>query len=426
LANIFQQQRIEMMDGPSGEIKLHDKLLEIGYQQQTPFSAFAQLIENSVNAESRNIDITVSPSHNNISIRDDGIGMNMSILRAALTNKIGGLIKSTMRLGSDVLIFSKTKSFYSLAFLSRTLIRDAQYNEKILLPICSWSSKHKLRANYGSPRSALKIILKYTNLNSSRDIKNIFNAMPKTGTLISIANLSLTRGNESELDFSSVLNDIQMKNFERNVHPIHYSLRKYLESLYLVPRARIILRDEIIDCLPLPAKLYKPTSYLNEKFHLIYGFNTDPESFAFVHGIYVYSNNRLVVPCKPIMQSLNIDEDAAAITVICQLNLQLTESKDDLYSVDDKQDMHLYVQRNLENYMVHSQSLPLEHSLAVDALRSGGTPMLQCGQCLKWRNQSGRGTLCSSTHLVNDQNYDCASPEQIEELKRLNLTRYLI
>jgi len=120
-----------------------------------------------------------------------------------------------------------------------------------------------------------------------------------------------------------------------------------------------------------------------------------------------------------------MDEDTDAITVICQVNLQLTESKDDIYSVEDKQDMHIYLQRNLDNYMLQYQTFPLEHSLAVDALRSGGTPMLQCGQCLKWRNQSGRGTLCSSTHLVNDQNYDCASLEQIEEFKRLNLN-YLI
>ena len=81
-----------------------------------------------------------------------------------------------------------------------------------------------ININYGHQNSSLKIILEYTNLESPIDIKNIFDGMAKTGTLISISNLRYEE-NQFELDFQSKINDILIQKRDMNQNPAHYSLR---------------------------------------------------------------------------------------------------------------------------------------------------------------------------------------------------------
>eukprot|EP01129_Flabellula_baltica_P008222 TRINITY_DN3244_c0_g1_i2.p1 TRINITY_DN3244_c0_g1~~TRINITY_DN3244_c0_g1_i2.p1 ORF type:complete len:350 (-),score=71.19 TRINITY_DN3244_c0_g1_i2:7-1056(-) len=325
------------------------------------------------------------------------------------------MCRSLMKIGQDILIFTKTKGYSTIALLSLTLTRDVQ-NDTVLLPVCSWSNTNKMGNTFGPPKSSLKIILRYSSLENAADIKNIFDGMPKTGTLISIANLRGVMEGEPELDFDEDTNDVRLPR-KLGDHPIKYSLRSYLESLYLISRVNIILRSENINNIPRPARLFKPVSFLRENLNIIMGWNADPSLYLYEQGINIYQNNRLISFGHP----LEIKSDKDALVVLVETSYEVNENKDSLLREEDLQKLMSEVMNHVDPYIKNLKAQFPGVNLAVEAIRSGGIELLLCSTCNKWRLQTGNGSSCSALLLPSGKSYDCSIEESTKLFEELNI-----
>ena len=245
-------------------IKVSSDFLETNSMcHDSPFSSFAELIDNAYDAQANILII----EHKKIKgldcviFTDDGNGLDKNGLinmlsfgfsqkpEESIIEPIGrygnGFKSSSMRLGDDVLVFSKTiNDDCSVGFLSK---RYNQNNETILIPTCSWK-RHtdKKFENLDTSKHSFNAIVKNSILiESEKDIKDIFNGINTfgfyyrtQGTIIVIYNLK-KKDNKQELDFEKP-NDIRIKISDEDEkesktknNSTFSSLRNYLELLYL-------------------------------------------------------------------------------------------------------------------------------------------------------------------------------------------------
>ncbi|KAG5249662.1 protein MICRORCHIDIA [Salix suchowensis] len=257
--------------------------------------SFAELLDNAVDEVGHGATcVSIDVLNNNkycsrmLLVEDNGGGMNPDRMRACMSlgysakskiaNTIGqygnGFKTSTMRLGADVIVFSRCRgkdgksATQTVGLLSYTFL-TATGKEDIVVPMIDFEKgghgwNKKIRSSSNDWDMNLKTILQWSPFVSEQELLQQFNYLKDQGTRIIIYNLWEEEDGHLELDFSSDAHDIQIRGDHRDVNNVvkaakypncrhfftyQHSLRSYASILYLElpPSFRIILRGEDVE-----------------------------------------------------------------------------------------------------------------------------------------------------------------------------------
>eukprot|EP00250_Pteridium_aquilinum_P001498 c11694_g1_i1 orf=195-4103(+) len=312
--------------------------------------AVAELLDNAVD-EIRNgatyvkVDVMTNPRNGEpmLVIEDDGGGMDPECMRrcmslgysakSKLSNTIGqygnGFKTSTMRLGADVMVFSRSggsKPSESIGMMSYTFLTATGQND-IVVPtvdfqIEAFGIRKLIRSTVDDWVESMKAIEKWSPYSSQTELVNQFKSMPRRqGTRVIIYNLWEDEEGLLELDFTTDPYDIQIRTTGRDDKSLkklaarfascrHYltyrhSLRSYTSILYLrLPsRFRIFLRGKQVQHHSLRSEMmlveevtYRPKDVGHSKAVVTLGFVKDAKEHLDISGFNVYHKNRLIKP----------------------------------------------------------------------------------------------------------------------------------
>ena len=347
--SVMSKESTKMME----HSKSHPRMLKSNATSHVwALGALAELLDNSQDRECGSTKVEVdayvlNPSRNKdgycITVQDDGRGMTRSGLNNMLSfgfsdkehvsGNVGrfgiGFKSGSMRLADDALILTKREGYAHAALLSQTFL-DAVAADDILIPIFSFKIEEVGEVKYVpfEPNdqsewiSNALIFEQYSPFNPTSLAKEFDKIGGPHGTRIILFNLRKRDDTEShlyELDFS-VSNDIRIfghtgENTNKHRGPVFqqhrggqqatldvpedYSLRAYMEVLYLRPRCEFYLRGEKI----VPRC---PISRLTKEYYVFPEYK--PKGFAhgiIVHcgyvegnskfcGFHIYNKNRLI------------------------------------------------------------------------------------------------------------------------------------
>lgn len=263
------------------------------------FGAMAELIDNSRDAEAKNLYIYTEA---NASIRgdyslnflDDGKGMSAheAIDAVALfgysskkdesLDKIGqygnGLKSASMRIGKDLIFFTKKDGVKTIVMLSRSFIySELNESDAIRVPIPSFlDNVHTDQPYYPDGESALNkeihdleigAITKYSPFRNKTDLLRQFSKIKgPSGTLVICYNLQLLDSGETEFDCESDPTDIKIAysrvdHSERKSQIEHNSFRSYVSILYTNPKMKIFIQNKKVQTKILHRTLFCPMRY---------------------------------------------------------------------------------------------------------------------------------------------------------------------
>ncbi|KAK2657092.1 hypothetical protein Ddye_010144 [Dipteronia dyeriana] len=329
--------------------RVHPKFLHSNAtSHKWAFGAIAELLDNSVD-EIQNgatfvkvdkIDI-MKDKCPALLFQDDGGGMDPGSLRKCMslgystkkTNKtIGqygnGFKTSTMRLGADAIVFSRTtsKATQSVGLLSYTFLRKTGQDDVIVPMIDFDISGHWTEPIiYGSQDDwtfNLKTILEWSPFTSKDELMQQFEDIGPHGTKVIIYNLWLNDEGVYELSFddydeqdirlrdeanSGNMTILRKKLLELQSHisyRIRFSLRDYVSLLYLrkfenfqiILRGKSVQQFDITDVLMYRKVMsYRPTGLRGVAVETTVGFIKKTLAGS-ISGVNVYHKNRLIKP----------------------------------------------------------------------------------------------------------------------------------
>ncbi|XP_071710366.1 protein MICRORCHIDIA 6-like [Rutidosis leptorrhynchoides] len=342
----------------SSYLHIHPKFLHSNAtSHKWAFGAIAELIDNAVD-EIHNeatfviIDKEINPKDGSTAllIQDDGGGMDPEAMRHCLSfgfsdkkskfaiGKYGnGFKTSTMRLGADVIVFSRyltgSTLTQSIGLLSYTFLTQSGY-DRIVVPMVHYqynfmtSSFDPLHSvDNDNPNSNLSVILKWSPYSTEEELLKQFENVGAHGTKVIIYNLWLDGDGKMELDFDLDPEDIcitwdgkgKVKETSRFAateqhiaNRLRCSLRAYLSVLYLkLPDSfSMVLRGKTVIYHNIASDL-KHTEYIMYKPHsdgrtegtviTTIGFDKDAPNVS-IHGFNIYHKNRLILPFHPVVQ----------------------------------------------------------------------------------------------------------------------------
>ncbi|XP_073134250.1 protein MICRORCHIDIA 7-like [Henckelia pumila] len=340
-------------------VRVHPKFLHSNAtSHRWALGAFAELLDNALDevchgATYVNIDVleNVKDKSKILLVEDNGGGMAPDEMRqcmslgysakSKLANTIGqygnGFKTSTMRLGADVIVFSRRpgktggSATQSIGMLSFTFLQKTG-KEDIVVPMIDYEKRGEtwdklVKSSSDLWQRNLETILQWSPYETEDDLLQQFKFLKDQGTRIIIYNLWEDDQGLLELDFDSDPNDIQTRGASRdakkiemaNIYPnckhfftFQHSLRNYASILYLriPPGFRIILRGmdinhhNIVDDLMVVKEVtYRPaaspdTPSRNQNMAALItlGFVKDATHHIDVQGFNVYHKNRLIKP----------------------------------------------------------------------------------------------------------------------------------
>lgn len=345
---------------PNGmdHVRVHPKFLHSNAtSHKWALGAIAELLDNSIDEVSNGatfvrVDKVTTMLDNTpaLQIHDDGGGMDPDNMRHCMSlgysrkssnMTIGqygnGFKTSTMRLGADVIVFSRCVRdrviTQSVGLLSYTFLR-ATGHEDIVVPMVDFEIKNGkpkmlLRTTQEDWTKNFSTVLQWSPYSNEAELLKQFDDLGQHGTKIVVYNLWMNDDGELELDFDTDKQDIQVRGtskLEKNdslqkqltnghiANRLRFSLRAYASILYLQmpPNFQIILRGEVVehlsisDDLKFPERiLYKPnTKDFNFKEVSVIttiGFAKEAPLVS-VHGFNVYHKNRLIMPFWKVFQ----------------------------------------------------------------------------------------------------------------------------
>ncbi|XP_031260787.1 protein MICRORCHIDIA 2-like [Pistacia vera] len=340
-------------EGSLEHARVHPKFLHSNAtSHKWAFGAIAELLDNAVDEVQNGatfvkvdkIDVLKDGSPA-LLFQDDGGGMNPECLRKCMSlgystkkgsSTIGqygnGFKTSTMRLGADVIVFSRatnaSKATQSVGLLSYTFLRKTQQNDVIVPMIDFDISGHWADPiTYGSQddwSSNLETILEWSPFASKTELMEQFEEIGPHGTKVIIYNLWLNDEGIYELNFDDDDEDIRLRDEANHGHlkklskrvlelqshityRFRYSLRAYASMLYLrkFENFKIILRGKPIEQLHIADELkykkvvtYRPqlaTTMKEACVETTIGVFKDAPALT-VCGLNVYHKNRLIRP----------------------------------------------------------------------------------------------------------------------------------
>ncbi|VFQ92863.1 unnamed protein product [Cuscuta campestris] len=349
----------ESSSGGMDRVRVHPKFLHSNAtSHKWVLGAFAELLDNSLDevingATYVNIDMVKSRKDGSrmLMVEDNGGGMDpdkirqcMSLgysVKSKIADTIGqygnGFKTSTMRLGADVIVFSRCPGSHgkrptqSIGLLSYTFLRSTGM-EDIIVPMLDYESKGKewspiIRSSAEDWNRNVENIVRWSPFSSEADLLKQFNQMKEQGTRVVIYNLWEDDQGLLELDFDADPHDIQIRGVNRDDKSIQmakqypnsrhfltyrHSLRSYTSILYLrVPSTfRIILRGKDVhhhnivnDMMMTQEVTYRPQTGAdgvpkdsNMVAVVTIGFVKDAKAHIDVQGFNVYHKNRLIKP----------------------------------------------------------------------------------------------------------------------------------
>ncbi|URE24952.1 Histidine kinase-, DNA gyrase B-, and HSP90-like ATPase, partial [Musa troglodytarum] len=315
------------------------------------FGAIAELLDNAVDeicngATFVKLDKIINPRSGSpaLLIQDNGGGMDPESLRCCMSfgfsdkqscSSIGqygnGFKTSTMRLGADVIVFSRCMNkrvlTQSIGLLSYTFLRQEGYNDVVVPVVDYYFDPSKgvftniLRNGQKQFSSNLLTLLKWSPFLTETELLKNFDDIGHHGTKIIIYNLWFNDMGNMELDFESDEKDIivsgapmQVETNNISVMPTQnhiatrlcFSLRAYSSILYLhTPEYfRIILRGQEVEHHSIARDLkfcecikYKPQvgGRIEGEVITTIGFLKEAP-LVNVHGFNIYHKNRLILP----------------------------------------------------------------------------------------------------------------------------------
>ncbi|KAJ4907437.1 hypothetical protein Rs2_11095 [Raphanus sativus] len=349
----------EVSAGGFDHVRVHPKFLHSNAtSHKWALGAFAELLDNALDeVHSGATYVNVNMLNNKkdgsrmVLIEDNGGGMNPEKMRhcmslgysakSKLANTIGqygnGFKTSTMRLGADVIVFSRCpgkdgNSFtQTIGLLSYTFLKSTG-KEDIVVPMLDYERKGSewspiLRSSLSDWNKNVETILQWSPFSTEDELLCQFNLMKQHGTRIIIYNLWEDDQGRLELDFDTDPHDIQLRGVNRDEKSISmatqypnsrhfltykHSLRSYVSILYLrvPPEFRIILRGRDVehhnivnDMMHTDQITYRPkegpggqSNFANMSAVVTIGFVKDAKHHVDVQGFNVYHKNRLIKP----------------------------------------------------------------------------------------------------------------------------------
>ncbi|GKV37259.1 hypothetical protein SLEP1_g45310 [Rubroshorea leprosula] len=349
------------------------------------FGAIAELTDNAVDeARIQNgatyvaIDKISNPRDGSpaLLIQDDGGGMDPGAIRHCMSfgfsdkkmkQAIGqygnGFKTSSMRLGADVIVFSRHINMrtmtQSIGLLSFTFLRQLS-SERVVVPTVDYEfnalngSLERL-FEHGSECffSNLSLLLKWSPYRTEEELLKQFDDIGYHGTKVVIYNLWLTDDGDLELDFNSDPEDVRingdLKLFEAGdyrkipafdghiAYRYQYSLHAYLSILYLrLPqsfniklRGRVVEHHNIANDLQYPEFiLYKPQIGDEAAVVTTIGFLKEAPILS-IHGFSIYHRNRLILPFWKAMRNRTSSVGRGVVGVLEVNYIEPTHNKQD-------------------------------------------------------------------------------------------------
>lgn len=345
--------------GGMDHVRVHPKFLHSNAtSHKWALGAFAELLDNALDevcngATYVNIDMLPNKKDGTpmLLFEDNGGGMDPDKLRqcmslgysakSKLANTIGqygnGFKTSTMRLGADVIVFSRCPGkdgrshTQSIGLLSYTFLRSTG-KEDIVVPILDYERKDGewekiIRSSADDWNRNVDTIVQWSPFVNEAQLLQQFYMLKGRGTRIFVYNLWEDDQGQLELDFDSDPHDIQIRGVNRDEKNIkmaqgfpnskhfltyRHSLRSYVSILYLrlPPNFRIILRgidvehhNIVNDMMMTQEVTYRPQGSVegvpkdaNMVAVVTVGFVKDARSHIDVQGFNVYHKNRLIKP----------------------------------------------------------------------------------------------------------------------------------
>ncbi|KAK3406497.1 hypothetical protein EUGRSUZ_K02700 [Eucalyptus grandis] len=344
--------------GGIDHVRVHPKFLHSNAtSHKWALGAFAELLDNAMDEVSNGatyvkIDMLKNRKDGSrmLLIEDNGGGMDPDRLRQCMSlgysakskmaNTIGqygnGFKTSTMRLGADVIVFSRCRGkdgksvTQSIGMLSYTFLRSTG-KEDIVVPMLDYERREGswnqlIRSSFSDWKRNLETIIQWSPFSAEEDLFQQFSLMGDNGTRIIIYNLWEDDQGFLELDFDADPYDMQLrgvnrdekniqmaKKFPNSRHFLTYrhSLRSYASILYLriPPRFRMILRGKdiehhnIVNDMMLSQEVtYRPQPGADGVYKdtmaavVTIGFVKDAKHHIDVQGFNVYHKNRLIKP----------------------------------------------------------------------------------------------------------------------------------
>lgn len=333
--------------------RVHPKFLHSNAtSHKWAFGAIAELLDNAVDeihngATFVKVDKIDMMKDNSPALlfKDDGGGMDPERIRKCMSlgysskksnTTIGqygnGFKTSTMRLGADVIVFSRatsaSRATQSVGLLSYTFLRTTGQDDVIVPMIDFDVSGHWaepiIYSSLDDWSANLKIILEWSPFSSKEELLLQLEDIGPHGTKIIIYNLWLNDEGIYELSFDDDDEDIRLRDeanrgsltklnkkiVELQSHisyRIRYSLRDYISILYLrkFKNFSIVLRGKPVQQFNIADDLqhskvatYKPQLGIGMKevtVETTVGFAKEAPSIA-VNGFNVYHKNRLIRP----------------------------------------------------------------------------------------------------------------------------------
>ncbi|XP_074567187.1 protein MICRORCHIDIA 7-like [Curcuma longa] len=339
-------------------LRVHPKFLHSNAtSHKWALGALAELLDNSFDevcngATFVNIDMLINKKDGSkmLLVEDNGGGMDPDKMRQCMSlgysvkskvvNTIGqygnGFKTSTMRLGADVIVFSRSRGkegkrpTQSIGMLSFTFLKKTG-KEDIVVPMFDYEKDQSwnkiVRSNLADLNNNIDTIIQWSPYSSEADLLEQFSYIKDQGSRIIIYNLWEDDQGELELDFDEDRHDIQVRGVNRDEKKIEmakkfpnsrhfltyrHSLRSYASILYLrLPSFfRMILRGKDIehhnivnDMMMKQEVTYRPQS-VSEGFPkdpnmvavVTVGFVKDAKHHVDVQGFNVYHKNRLIKP----------------------------------------------------------------------------------------------------------------------------------
>ncbi|CAH1798954.1 unnamed protein product, partial [Owenia fusiformis] len=298
-----------------------------------PFSAIAELIDNAydpdVKAGRLYIDTRKFGTVDSVVLVDDGAGMSADKLHRMLSfgfsdktsinghapiGRYGNGFKSgSMRLGKDVIVFTKQASTKSVGFLSQTYLKISKA-ETVLVPILTWNTATDVLIDCEDTEGSLRDIKKYSLFGTTEALLEEFKEIKsKHGTKIVIYNLKKGEDNRTELDLQSVEDDIinpesQMMDMTEDYRPevehkplYRKSLKEYCSILYLKPMMKIYIKNHKVKNKLISKSLsqtekdvYKPQFLKQGIVRVTFGFAPKQAGHITDYGLMIYHKNRLI------------------------------------------------------------------------------------------------------------------------------------
>ncbi|XAR73817.1 hypothetical protein NMG60_11007911 [Bertholletia excelsa] len=339
-------------DGQLEHARVHPKFLHSNAtSHKWAFGAIAELLDNAVDeicngATFVKVDRIFNVKDNSPALlfQDDGGGMDPEGIRKCMSlgysskkanTTIGqygnGFKTSTMRLGADVIVFSRAteegRATQSVGLLSYTFLRRTGQDD-VIVPMVDFDiSNHWAEPITYSSRddwsTNLKTILEWSPYESKDELMQQFEDIGAHGTKIIIYNLWLNDEGIFELSFDDDDEDIRLRDeanrgvtrtnkrvLELQSHMsyrLRYSLRAYASILYLrkFTNFQIILRGKPVEQVFIADELkfkkvfmYKPQLANTSKevsVETTIGFIKEAPVLG-VSGYNVYHKNRLIRP----------------------------------------------------------------------------------------------------------------------------------